>query len=171
MLSAQVFMFLLTVHIFLTRGGIALGMVATLVTIVLGLHALGSKINKYMRRQDKIDTAIIAMSQTVDDTKKIQEQISEVGIQLMMHVTETDLLLKKELRTNKGSSIKDQVTESTRELSGVTRDIAHLQATLNDHVHDGRRHVREHDRDPSAHAQHDATHEHDPDAHYEMRER
>jgi len=164
-LSIVTGMSVIAVHVFLTRASIGIGMLAGIFTVVGVGWSIGTKINKAMRRQDKIDSAISNMDSAMKEMKTLQGQLTEMSTQLLRHTSESDALLKKELRANDGSSIKDQVIETAkkalraeqergdlkREVSGITRDVAHVQATLNEHIDDGQRHVRAHDHDPQAH--------------------
>lgn len=164
-LSVIAGMSVLAVHVLLTRASIGVGILAGTFTVIGVGWTLGSKINKAMRRQDKIDRAIYNMDSAMKEMQTLQGQLTDMSTQLLRHTSESDALLQKELRTNDGSSIKDQILETAkkalraeqergdlkREVSGITRDVAHVQATLNEHIDDGQRHVRAHDHDPQAH--------------------
>lgn len=155
MMSYVYLAILLTMPILLTRASIVVGIIAGITTALIGMFALGSKINKAMRRQDKIDKAVLSMDDALKDIAGMQSTISQMGEKLIAHMAESEALLNRELKANGGTSIKDRVTDATRALEDVARDVAHVQATLNGHIDDAERHVaahvRAHSEDPGAH--------------------
>ena len=139
----QIFIVATTIHLFSTTMSIWTPLLVGLSTLIAMSWAVGSRINKAMRRQDAIDRAVLNMHTAMSEMKTLQTQLTTMSVQLITHVRDTDSLIKKELRTNNGASIKDQITDTARKvdhaeraLSGVTRDVAHVQATLNAHIDD-----------------------------------